>query len=137
MNARELHGFLGNGKPFPNWIADRIKKYGFVNGVDYTTTEFKSKKILTPGDVNLGGRPTKEYHVSIDMAKELAMVERNDQGKQARLYFIEPYTQPDPTTAPPRCKRLPVYTSLTTTHFKRLLAPLLGLAERGQKGPIG
>lgn len=37
----------------------------------------------------LGGRPVKEYHITIEMAKELSMVERNDKGKQARRYFIE------------------------------------------------
>lgn len=79
VNARELHGFLGNGKQFSNWIQDRITKYGFVQEVDYTTAKSKS----------LAGQTRIEYHVSIGMAKELAMVERNDQGKQARLYFIE------------------------------------------------
>lgn len=38
---------------------------------------------------NQAGRPTKEYHISIDMAKELAMVERNEQGRKARQYFID------------------------------------------------
>lgn len=82
VNARELHGFLGNGKVFGAWIVERIQKYGFVEGVDYCTTLFP-KKEKTPG------RPSKDYHVSVGMAKELAMVERNEQGKQARLYFIE------------------------------------------------
>lgn len=38
---------------------------------------------------NKGGRPTKEYFLTLDMAKELSMVERNEKGKQARKYFIE------------------------------------------------
>jgi anti-repressor protein len=82
VNARELHGFLGNGKMFAHWIKDRIEKYGFTDGVDYTTT-------LLPKRANTPGRPGTDYHVSIDMAKELAMVERNDQGRKARQYFIE------------------------------------------------
>lgn len=82
VNARELHGFLGSGKVFGAWIVDRIKKYGFTDGIDYTT-------VLSSSGNNLGGRPAKDYHVSIDMAKELAMVERNEQGRKARLYFIE------------------------------------------------
>lgn len=82
VNAKELHAFLQSGKVFSAWITERIAKYGFIDGVDYTTT-INPKQDKTPG------RPPKDYHVSIGMAKELAMVERNDQGKQARLYFIE------------------------------------------------
>jgi anti-repressor protein len=87
VNARELHGFLKSCREFSNWITDRIKKYGFIDGVDFTTSSGVSNKIVE--NVRVGGRPTKEYHISLNMAKELAMVERNDQGKQARLYFIE------------------------------------------------
>lgn len=80
VNARSLHEFLGNKDHFATWIKDRIKQYGFVEGVDYVTFSEISEK---------GGRPSIEYHPSIDMAKELAMVERNEKGKQARQYFIE------------------------------------------------
>jgi phage anti-repressor protein len=86
VNARELHSFLQSGKVFTAWITERIAKYGFQDGVDYTTSEYNPKQDLIPRG---RGRPGKEYHVSIDMAKELAMVERNDQGRQARQYFIE------------------------------------------------
>lgn len=87
VNARELHGFLKSGKVFGAWIVDRIKKYGFQDGVDYTTVQ----NLSIPNSESTMARPqrTKEYHISLNMAKELAMVERNDQGKQARLYFIE------------------------------------------------
>jgi len=87
VNARELHGFLQSGKDFSTWIRDRITKYGFQDGIDYTTVQ----NLSTPESGSTMARPqrTKDYHISLDMAKELAMVERNDQGKQARLYFIE------------------------------------------------
>lgn len=86
VNARELHSFLQNGKDYSDWIKDRIAKYGFQDGVDFTTT---TNIPLESGKTRGRGRPTKDYHISIDMAKELSMVERNDQGKQARQYFIE------------------------------------------------
>lgn len=79
VNARDLHAFLENGDHFSSWIRDRIKQYSFVQGVDFTTYSENTEK----------GAPRIEYAVSIDMAKELAMVERNEKGKQARQYFIE------------------------------------------------
>lgn len=87
VNARELHGFLKNGKMFAHWIKDRIVKYGFADGVDYITTQ----SLSVPNQASAKSRAQRitEYHISLNMAKELAMVERNDQGKQARLYFIE------------------------------------------------
>ena len=81
VNARELHGFLESSQEFANWIKNRIQQYGFVEGMDYLI----DKVVNNP----LGGRPIIDYHVSIDTAKELAMVERNEKGRQARQYFIE------------------------------------------------
>jgi len=81
-NARELHSFLGIGKMFANWIKDRIKQYGFQENQDYICVA------KTGNGENRGFQPI-EYHISLDMAKELSMVERNAKGKQARRYFIE------------------------------------------------
>ncbi|WP_455475308.1 antA/AntB antirepressor family protein [Bartonella sp. B17] len=82
VNARELHAFLEVGKDFSNWIKDRINRYNFIENQDYI--------VFTNFGENLqGGRPSKDYALTLDMAKELAMVERNDKGKQARQYFIE------------------------------------------------
>lgn len=79
VDARELHGILANGDHFAGWIRSRIEQYGFVNGVDYKTYSESTEK----------GRPRVEYAVSLDMAKELSMVERNEMGRVARRYFIE------------------------------------------------
>lgn len=79
VNARELHEFLEVGRDFTNWIKGRIEQYGFSEGQDFTP-------ILAESEI---GRPRTEYYISLDMAKELSMVERNDKGKQARQYFIE------------------------------------------------
>lgn len=83
VNARELHDFLEVGKDFSTWIKDRIEKYDFVESKDYILCSPNS------GTKIHGGHNRQEYYLSLDMAKELAMVERNDQGKQARQYFIE------------------------------------------------
>lgn len=80
VNARDLHAFLEIGTSFKDWIARRVADYGFEEGEDFCS--FLSK---TPN----GGRPSKEYALSLDMAKELSMVERNEKGRQARQYFIE------------------------------------------------
>jgi anti-repressor protein len=79
VNARDLHEFLEVGKKFADWIKDRISQYGFTENEDFVSFSQNGEK----------GRPTNEYAISIDMAKELSMVERNDQGKKARQYFIE------------------------------------------------
>lgn len=82
VNARDLHAFLEVGKDFSTWIKDRISQYGFEENQDYVV-------FTDSGENSSGGRPAKEYHISLDMAKELSMVERNDRGKEARQYFIE------------------------------------------------
>lgn len=79
VNARELWVFLESGQEFSNWIQGRIGKYGFVEGQDFLIILSKSAM----------GRPSKEFHISIDMAKQLAMVENNYRGSQARQYFID------------------------------------------------
>ena len=79
VNARELHAFLQNKDHFATWIKDRITQYDFVeNQYVVIYSEFSEK-----------GRPRVEYALSLDMAKELSMVERTDKGKQARQYFID------------------------------------------------
>lgn len=83
VNARDLHAFLEVGKDFSTWVKDRIEQYGFQEGQDFVTHLFPN--IGEKGQ----GRPTREYALALDMAKELAMVERTDKGKQARQYFIE------------------------------------------------
>ncbi|HDL7643705.1 TPA: antA/AntB antirepressor family protein [Yersinia enterocolitica] len=81
-NARDLHNFLGVGKVFAAWITSRIAEYEFVENQDYISFFQNRKKPQ-------GGRPTKDYHLTLDTAKELAMVERNEKGRQIRRYFIE------------------------------------------------
>lgn len=79
VNARELHEFLEVKSEFRNWIKNRIADFGFVENQDFVTF----------GKNLPGGGKQNDYHLTLDMAKELSMVEHNDKGKQARLYFIE------------------------------------------------
>ncbi|EPC5294476.1 antA/AntB antirepressor family protein [Campylobacter coli] len=77
-NAREIFQFLNSEQEYANWIKNRISHYNFIENQDYIIELVYTK-----------GRPRKEYYVTLDMAKELCMVENNEKGRQARRYFIE------------------------------------------------
>ena len=79
-NGRELWTFIQSGQEFANWIKGRVATYGFVEGTDYVVDKFVNNP--------KGGRPTLDYHLTLDMAKELGMVENNDKGREIRRYFI-------------------------------------------------
>ena len=76
-NARELHAFLEIQTRYNDWIKNRINEYGFIQDEDYFVITERTN-----------GRPRKEYHITLDMGKELGMVERNERGRQIRQYFI-------------------------------------------------
>ncbi|WP_278849648.1 phage antirepressor KilAC domain-containing protein [Thomasclavelia spiroformis] len=81
LSARELHEFLEIKTEFAKWM-HRMCEYGFSKDVDY--------RVIVKNDENpLGGRPSTDYEITIDMAKEISMIQRNEKGKQARQYFIE------------------------------------------------
>ncbi|ENC1893206.1 antA/AntB antirepressor family protein [Escherichia coli] len=84
VNARDLHTFLGVGKRFASWITERIAEYGFVENQDYILVSLNRETKGRGGD-----RRSKDYHLTLDTAKETAMVERNEKGRQIRRYFIE------------------------------------------------
>jgi anti-repressor protein len=105
VNARQLHQFLCVGKDFSNWIKDRIESFGFVENQDFVIFANSGEK----------GRPSKEYALTLDMAKELSMVERNAKGKQARQYFIECERQAKEQAAAPTTLSIP------TTRYIELL----------------
>lgn len=86
VNARDLHAALHVGRDFSDWIKRRIQNYGFEEGTDFTVFD----STITGNQRKRGGdRKTVEYFLTIDMAKELAMLENNDAGKRVRRYFIE------------------------------------------------
>ena len=78
VSARELYEFLEVKSRFNDWIRNRIEKYEFQENQDFIT--------VTKNLVN-GGRET-DYVLKLDIAKELSMVEGNEKGSQARIYFI-------------------------------------------------
>ncbi|AWN47127.1 hypothetical protein DK419_13070 [Methylobacterium terrae] len=83
-DARDLHACLGVGRDFTTWIKKRIAQYGFVENVDYVIVE------AAPPNGGAGNRGARtEYHLTLDTAKELAMVENNERGRATRRYFIE------------------------------------------------
>lgn len=82
VDARELHAFLENGERFASWIKTRVEKWNFKEN-----EEFKVFRKIPKN--SKGGRPSVDFHVTLEMAKELSMVENNIKGKEARLYFIE------------------------------------------------
>ncbi|AGF76195.1 phage antirepressor Ant [Bartonella vinsonii] len=82
VDARELHKFLEVNIRFNDWISRRIGEYSFQENQDFVSFGKNLPK-------HKGGRPSTEYYITLDMAKELSMVERNEKGRQARRYFIE------------------------------------------------
>ncbi|WP_375678335.1 MULTISPECIES: antA/AntB antirepressor family protein [unclassified Bartonella] len=80
VNARELHAFLEITSKFADWIKNRIKECNFRENIDFIGFSKNLEK---------GGRPSIEYYITLDMAKHLSMIERNDKGHEARQYFIK------------------------------------------------
>ncbi|OHO67084.1 hypothetical protein HMPREF2692_06905 [Corynebacterium sp. HMSC036D03] len=78
--GRDLHAFLGIGKDYTTWFKD-MTAYGFVAGQDFSP--------ISGNTSPAGGRPRIDHIVSLDMAKEISMIQRTEKGKQARQYFIE------------------------------------------------
>lgn len=83
VSGRELHEVLGIGTPFKKWI-DRMIDYGFIENVDFTTTDI----FVQREDSNLGNK-MKEYILTLDMAKHIAMIQRTSIGMEVRNFFIE------------------------------------------------
>lgn len=79
VSGRNLHEFLEVGTEYRHWFP-RMCEYGFSDGIDYTPVNFEhpqNKQITT------------DHQLTIEMAKEICMLQRNDKGKQARQYFID------------------------------------------------
>ena len=79
VSARELHEKLNINTRFNDWFT-RMCEYGFTEGTDFYSKMSKTSEV--------GGRPATDYEISIDMAKEICMIQRTPEGKQVRVYLI-------------------------------------------------
>ena len=82
VSARELHKFLEATERFGSWF-DRMRQYGMTEGEDFTGV--KSFTVVNNG----AQRELQDYQLTIECAKEICMLQRNDKGKMARQYFIQ------------------------------------------------
>lgn len=82
LSARELHKFLGIGTQYTKWF-DRMCEYGFTENIDYQA--ISQKRLTAQGNETTYS----DHEITLDMAKEIAMIQRNGKGRQARQYFIE------------------------------------------------
>jgi anti-repressor protein len=87
IDARLLHQQLQISTPFSMWIKRRIEEFGFDENADFYAILSKSNR-FTNLLSKKGGQNAVDYHLTMDMAKELAMLERNEVGKRIRQYFI-------------------------------------------------
>lgn len=81
VSARDLHEFLEVGSEYSHWFK-RMCEYGFAEGQDYSP-------FLTDRSDGQPGKPRQDAILTIDMAKEICMLQRNEKGKIARQYFLE------------------------------------------------
>ena len=82
VSGRELHEFLEIGTKYADWFK-RMAEYGFEEGKDYVTC------FSNLGSEMHGGQNKQDHELTIPMAKELCMLQRNEKGKQARQYFLK------------------------------------------------
>lgn len=83
LSARDLHEFLESSERFSKWF-DRMLGYGFDENIDFRSVQ-KSTQLNQYG----GEKLLRDYEIKLDMAKEIAMIQRSEKGKQARQYFLQ------------------------------------------------
>ncbi|WP_423372930.1 phage antirepressor KilAC domain-containing protein [Melissococcus plutonius] len=79
VNGRELHEFLEVKERYSKWFK-RMVGYGFTDNLDYTP--YQKVHPLNKQDID-------DHEMTLDMAKEISMIQRTEKGKQARRYFLQ------------------------------------------------
>ena len=108
VSAKDLYHFLEPKAKFNDWIRRMLTYYGCIEDVDFYS--FLSESI--------GGRPSREYILSLDCAKSIAMVQRSPKGKQIRSYFIEAEKQFKAIATPEQIREL--YNRLTILESRQI-----------------
>ena len=85
VSARELHDYLEVDTDYPHWF-QRMSEYGFVEGQDFNPV--KNVRVQYEGDRTVA-REIADAQITIEMAKELCMLQRSEKGTEARKYFIQ------------------------------------------------
>lgn len=85
VSARDLHDFLEVKTAYKDWFP-RMCEYGFTEGEDFNP--LKIERVQNEGE-RMVVRTVDDAVLTIDMAKELCMIQRNEKGKQARQYFLQ------------------------------------------------
>ena len=93
VDARDLHQWLGSKQDFSTWIKRRIKKYGFVENQDYLLHQVVEQVHYQGG---LRSITALEYTLSVDMSKELSMVECTDRPPVPPVVPAPPPPPPEP-----------------------------------------
>ena len=118
VNARELWEQLESKRDFSTWIKARIEKFDFVEGEDYIRLHKK---------VEANNATLVEYIVTLDMAKELAMVENNKKGREVRKFFIE---------CEKEMRKIRNQIGLAEREILKQFAPRGGLLEENKNGML-
>ena len=85
VSARELHEQLGIGTAFKDWFP-RMTEYGFTENVDFNM--LKIERVQKEGNREVK-REVTDYSISVDMAKQICMIQRTPEGKAVRQYLID------------------------------------------------
>lgn len=127
VSGRDLHDFLDIKARYNDWF-ERMKKYGFEENIDYSS--------ITQKRVTAQGNETTyiDHAMTLDMAKEVSMIQRNEKGKRARQYFIdvEKQYQLDTSNLSPELKMFnQIFKSVATNELetKRLNSKVDSISE--------
>ena len=140
VNLRELHKKLETGRDFPTWVKGRLEESMAVEGIDYLVHKTGDQ---VPHQGGFRKVVVKDYFVTVEIAKHIAMLERNQRGREIRAYFIEAEKalRAMPTTArnmgPVELARLHLAAALRLEASGKAMEMLVPLNQYGELAPNG